>query len=165
MATVNENHPTVNELSYPLVYHDPKIGNHGRIKRGSDPPKSPTIHHVVERAASNGERQPRSVAGIKKDHCDRATRPSLAPKGASEARACSLATDKSPEALPPLSLDLDPAGGEEAPRDTILGASRAPSSTPDHLKGGKEKRKKAQFRNTRRSFRAGRSQRRRWNIA
>ena len=65
-VTVNENYPTVNELSYPTVYHDPKIGNHERIKSGSDPPKSPTIPHVVEREARNGERQPKSVAGTKK---------------------------------------------------------------------------------------------------
>ena len=123
-ATVNENHPTVNELSYPHEHHDPKIGNHERKKRGSDLPKASTIPHVVKRAARNGESQLRSVAGIKKDRCDRAPHPSPAPEGVSEARACSRATDNIPEALPPLSLDLNPAAGEEAPWDKKPGASR-----------------------------------------
>ena len=118
--------PAREALSYPHEPHDPKIRSHERIKRGSEPPKAPTIPHVVERAARNGESQPRSVAGIKKDRCDRATHSSPAPEGASEARACSRATDNSPEALPPLSLDLNPAGGEEAPRDKKTGAYRAP---------------------------------------
>ena len=157
--------PTREALSYPHEHHDPKIGSHERIKRGSEPPKAPTIPHIVERAARNGESQPRSVAGIKKDRCDRATYSSPAPEGASEARACSRATDNSPEALPPLSLDLNPAGGEEAPGTKNRVHTEPPTSTPDHLKGGKEKRKKAQLRNPRRSFRAGRSQRRRWNLA
>ena len=58
--------PTREALSYPHAHHDPKIGNHERIKRGSEPPKASTIPHVVERAARNGESQPRSVVGIKK---------------------------------------------------------------------------------------------------
>ena len=135
----------MNELSYPTVLPDPKIGNHERITRGSGPPKSPTIPHVVERAARNGERQPRSIAGKKKTAATELLPLRQLPK---EPAKRERATDDSPEALPPLSLDRDPAGGEEAPRDTIPGASRdppPPPSTPDHLKGGKEKRQKSQF--------------------
>ena len=62
--------------------------------------------------------------------CERATPPSPAPEGAREAGARSRATDDSPETLPPLSLDRDPAGGEEAPQDTTPGASRDPSLFP-----------------------------------
>ena len=40
------------------------------------------------------------------------------------------ATDDSPETLPPLSLDRDPEGGEEAPRDTTPGAPRDSSLFP-----------------------------------
>ena len=55
----HENYPTVNELSYPSVLLNPKIGNHGRITRRSGPPKPLSVPHVVERAVRNGERQPR----------------------------------------------------------------------------------------------------------
>ena len=61
---------------------------------------------------------------------DRATPTSPAPEGAGEAGARSLATDDSPETLPPLSVDRDPAGGEEAPRDTTPSAPRDPSLFP-----------------------------------
>ena len=60
---VHESYSTVNELSYPSMLLDPKIGNHGRITRGSEPPKSLSIPHVVERAVRNGERQPRKRRG------------------------------------------------------------------------------------------------------
>ena len=62
--------------------------------------------------------------------CDRATPPSPAPEGAGEAEARSLVTDDSPETLPPLSLDRDPAREEEAPRDTTPGAPQDPSLFP-----------------------------------
>ena len=51
------------ELSYPSVLLDPKTGNYGRIARGGETPKSPSIPHVVERAVRNGERQPRQRRG------------------------------------------------------------------------------------------------------
>ena len=59
----HENYSTVNELSYPSVLLDPKIGNHERITRGSGPLKYLSIPHVVERAPRNGERQPRKRSG------------------------------------------------------------------------------------------------------
>ena len=51
------------EISYPSVLLDPKIGNHGRITRRGETPKSLLIPHVVEHAARNGERQPRQRRG------------------------------------------------------------------------------------------------------
>ena len=59
----HENYPAVHELSYPSVLLDPKIGNHERITRGSGPPKPFSVPHIVERAAWNGERQPRMRSG------------------------------------------------------------------------------------------------------
>ena len=50
-------------FSYPSVLLDPKIGNHGRITRGGETPKSLPIPHVIERAVRNGERQPRQRRG------------------------------------------------------------------------------------------------------
>ena len=45
-----------------------------------------------------------------------------APEGEGEAGACPRAPDDSLEAPPPLSLNLDRAGGEEAPTDKTPGA-------------------------------------------
>ena len=60
---VHGSYSFVTWLSYPSVLLDPKIGNHGRITRGGETPKSPSIPHVVERAVRNGERQPRQRRG------------------------------------------------------------------------------------------------------
>ena len=60
---VHGSYSFVTELSYPSVLLDPKIGNHGRITRGGETPKSLSIPHVVELAARNGERQPRQRRG------------------------------------------------------------------------------------------------------
>ena len=60
---VHGSYSIVIELSYPSVLLDPKIGNHGRITHGGETPKSLSIPHVVERAARNGERQPRQRRG------------------------------------------------------------------------------------------------------
>ena len=60
---VHSSYSTAIELSYPSVLLDPKIGNHGRIKRGSKTPKSLSIPHVVEHAVRNGERQPKQRHG------------------------------------------------------------------------------------------------------
>ena len=67
------------------------------------------------------------------------------PEGGGEEGASPHATDKCPEALPPLSPDQSRAGGEEAPqKKKTLGAPRDPPSSPAHLKGGKKKKKKTQ---------------------
>ena len=61
-----------------------------------------------------------------------------APEGEGEAGARPRAPDDSPEAPPPLSLDLDRAGGEEAPPDKTPGAPRDPSCYPCPPKGREE---------------------------
>ena len=67
------------------------------------------------------------------------------PEGGGEEGASPHATDKCPEALPPLSPDQSRAGGEEAPLKTTLGAPRDPPPLPlPHLRGGKKKKKKTQ---------------------
>ena len=106
---VHGSYSIVIELSYPSVLLDLKIGNHGKITRGGETPKSLSIPHVVERAARNGERQPRQRRGKGESGvcCERATPASPAPEGNGEEGACSRATDNSPETLPPLSLDRD----------------------------------------------------------
>ena len=53
---VHESYSFVTWPSYPSLFHDPKIGNHGRITRGGKTPKSPSNSHVVERAVRIGER-------------------------------------------------------------------------------------------------------------
>ena len=60
---VHGSYSTVIELSYLSVLLDTKIGNHGRITRGGETPKSLSILQVVERAVRNGERQPRQRRG------------------------------------------------------------------------------------------------------
>ena len=62
-GNVHGSYSFVTWLSYPSVLLDPKIGNHGRITRGGETPKSPSIPHVVERAVRNGETQPRQRRG------------------------------------------------------------------------------------------------------
>ena len=54
--------------------------------------------------------------------CEWAAPTSPAPEGEGKAGARPRAPDDCPEALPPLSLDLDRAGGEGAPLDTTPGA-------------------------------------------
>ena len=53
---VHESYSFVTWPSYPSLFHDPKIGNHGRITRGGKTPKSPSNSHVLERAVRIGER-------------------------------------------------------------------------------------------------------------
>ena len=62
-GNVHGSYSSVTELSYPSMLLDPKTGNHGRITRGGETPKSLLIPHVVEREARNGERQPRQRRG------------------------------------------------------------------------------------------------------
>ena len=99
--------------SYPSMLHDPKIENHGRTT------KSPSNSHVVERAVRIGERQ-RSRRRRKRESTASGQFPlRLLPK---EKEKQERAPDESLEAPPPLALDLDRAGGEEAPPDKTPGA-------------------------------------------
>ena len=127
---VHESYSTVTELSYPSVLLDPKIGKHGRITRGSEPPKSHSIPHVVEHAVRNGERQPR-----KRRRQGESAATEQLPLRAQQAKVqrhshptCWTETQR--EGRKPLETQhqLHP---------------KTPPSSPDHLKGGKEKRKKS----------------------
>ena len=108
--------------SYPPKLHEPKNENHGRITRGGKTTKSPSNSHVVERAVRIGERQRSRKPGKKKAYSERAAPTSPAPEGEGEAEARPRAPDNSPEAPPPLPLDQNRAGGEEAPLDNTPGA-------------------------------------------
>ena len=55
----HESCPTKSGLYDPSLFLDPKIGKHWRIENGSVPPKLPSTHHITERAAMSGEKQPR----------------------------------------------------------------------------------------------------------
>ena len=101
------------------MLHDPKIENHGRITRGGKTTKSPSNSHVVECAVRIGERQRSRRRGKRESTASGQfpLRPLLKEKEKRE-----RAPDKSPEAPPPLALDLDRAGGEEAPPDKTPGA-------------------------------------------
>ena len=59
----HESCPTESGLYDPSLFLDPKIGKHGRIEKGSGSPKLHTTHHVAERAAMSGEKQPRKQCG------------------------------------------------------------------------------------------------------
>ena len=104
------------------MIHDPKNENHGRIIRGGKTTKSPSNSHVVERAVRIGERQRSQKRGKQKAYSERAAPTSPAPEGEGEEGARPRAPDNSPEAPPPLPLDRDRAGGEEAPPDKTPGA-------------------------------------------
>ena len=102
--------------------HDPKIENHGRMIRGGKTMKSPSNAHVVERAVRIGENQRSRRRSKKEAYSERAAPNSPAPEGEGEAGARPRAPDYSPEAPPPLPLDRDRVGGEEAPSDKTPGA-------------------------------------------
>ena len=104
------------------MLHDPKNENHGRIIRGGKTTKSPSNSHVVERAVRIGERQRSRKRVKKKAYSERAAPTLPAPEGEEEAGARPRAPDKSPEEPPPLPLDRDRAGGEEAPLNKTPGA-------------------------------------------
>ena len=82
----------------------------GRIKRGSNRLKTPSNSHVVERAVRIGESQKTRRSGKRASAAREPT-----PEGGEEG-ASPHATDKCPEALPPLSPGQSRAGGEEAPQ-------------------------------------------------
>ena len=104
--------------SYPSMLHDPKIENHGRITRGGKTTKSPSSSHVVERAVRIGERQRSRRRGKRESTASGQFPLRPLPK---EKEKRERAPDDSLEAPPPLALDLDRAGGEEAPPDKTPG--------------------------------------------
>ena len=116
----------------------------GRIKRGSKRLKTPSNSHVVERAVRIGESQQTRRSGKRASAAREPTPAPPPPKGGGEEGASPHATDKCPEALPPLSPDQSRAGGEEAPHKNTRCTPRPPPSSPAHLKGGKKKKKKTQ---------------------
>ena len=114
----------------------------GRIKRGSKRLKTPSNSHVVERAVRIGESQQTRRSGKRASAAREPTPAPPPPEGGGEG-ASPHATDKCPEALPPLSPDQSRAGGEEAPhKNTRCTPRPPPPSSPAHLKGGEKKKKK-----------------------
>ena len=109
----------------------------GRIKRGSKRLKTPSNSHVVERAVRIGESQQTRRSGKRASAAREPTPAPPPPEGGGEEGASPHATDKCPEALPPLSPDQSQAGGEEAPQKT-LGAPRDPPLFPCPPKGREE---------------------------
>ena len=70
------------------------------------------------------------------------------PKEKEKRERARRAPDDSLEAPPPLSLDLDRAGGEEAPPDKTPGAPRDPSCLPCPPKGREEEEEEVPGRET-----------------
>ena len=132
---VHESYSYVTWPSYPSLLLDPKIKNHGRITRGGKTTKSPSNSHVVERAVRIGERQRSRRRGKRESTASGQLPLHPLPK---EKEKRERAPDDSLEAPPPLSLDLDRAGGEEAPPDKTPGAPRDPSCFPCPPKGREE---------------------------
>ena len=116
---VHERYSYVTWPSYPSLLLDPKIEDHGRITHGGKTTKSPSNSHVVERAVRIGERQRSRRRGKRESTASGQLPLRTLPK---EKEKRERAPDDSPEAPPPLSLDLDRAGGEEAPPDKTPGA-------------------------------------------
>ena len=151
--------------SYPPSSHALKSVTRGRIKRGSKRLKTPTNSHVVERAVRIGESQQTRRSGKRASAAREPTPAPPPPEGGGEEGASPHATDKCPEALPPLSPDQSRAGGEEAPHKT-LGAPRDPPLFPCPPKGREGRRRRGpRKRNSQRSFREKGSRRRRRNRA
>ena len=98
----------------------------GRIKRGSKRLKTPSNSHIVERAVRIGESQQTRRSGKKGVCSKRANSRAPPPEGGGEEGASPHATDKCPEALPPLSPDQSRAGGEEAPHKDTRCTPRPP---------------------------------------
>ena len=144
---VHGSYSSVTELSYPSVLLDPKTGNHGRITRGGETPKSLSIPHAVGRAARNGETTEAATRerGV---CCEQAAPASPAPEGEGEERASPRAPDEIPETLPPLSLDLDRVGGEGASRDPTPGAPCDPPCFPCPPEGREEEEEEVPGRET-----------------
>ena len=139
-------------------FHAPKSVNRGRIQRGS---KSPEDSLAFSRRGTCGENEGESTDSETRERevCrERATSPPPPPEGKGEEEASPLTPDKCPEALPPLSLDRDRAGGEEAPPDTPPGAPETPPASPCPPKGREEEEGRSpRARNSRRSSARGES--------
>ena len=116
----------------------------GRIKRGSKRLKTPSNSHVVERAVRIGESQQTRRSWKRASAAREPTPAPPPPEGGGEEGASPHATDKCPEALPPLSTDQSRAGGVEAPLKKHKVHPETPPSSPAHLRGGKKKKKKTQ---------------------
>ena len=91
----------------------------------------------MERAVRIGESQQTRRSGKRASAAREPTPAPPPPEGGGEEGASPHATDKCPEALPPLSPDQSRAGGEEAPHKT-LGAPRDPPLFPCPPKGREE---------------------------
>ena len=98
----------------------------GRKKRGSKRLKTPSNSNVVERAVRIGESQQTRRSGKRASAAREPTPAPPPPEGGGEEGASPHATDKCPEALPPLSPDQSRAGGEEAPHKNTRCTPRPP---------------------------------------
>ena len=137
---VHESYSYVTWPSYPSLLLDPKIENHGRINtRWQDSEVTLEFPRCGTCGENWGER-PKSEAR-KKDSTASGQLP-LRPLPKEEKEKWERAPDDSPEAPPPLSLDLDRAGGEEAPQTKHQVHPETPPASPALLRGGKKKKKK-----------------------
>ena len=140
----HENYSTVNELPYPSVLLDPKIGNHERITRRSGPPKSLSIPHVVERAARNGERQLRKRSGQGKSAATEQLPLHQLPKEPEKReRARAQQTTVQRHFHPSRWTEIQ-REGRKPPGTQHQVHPETPPSSPAHLRGRKDKRKKSQ---------------------
>ena len=138
-SDVHEIYSSVTELSYPSVLLDPKTGNHGRIARGepwedSTRGRDSKVSLDSSRRQACGEEWGETTEAVARERgicCERAAPASPAPEGEGEEGARPLTPDESPETLPPLSLDLDRAGGEGASLDPTPGAPCDPPCPPE----------------------------------
>ena len=142
----HENYPAVHELSYPSVLLDSKIGNHERITRGSGPPKPLSVPHIVERAAWNGERQPRMRSGQGKSATTEQLPLRQLPKELEKReRASAQQTTVQRHSHPSRWTEIQKEGRKLPGTQHQVHRETPPPSSPAHLKGGKEKRKKSQL--------------------
>ena len=126
----HENYSTMHELPYLSVLLDPKIGNHERITRGSGPPKSLSIPHVIERAARNGERQPRKRSRQGNSAATEQLPLLQLPKELEKReRARTQQTTVQRHSHPSRWTEIQ-REGRKPPRDTTPGAPRDPSLFP-----------------------------------
>ena len=121
----HESCPTESGLYDPSLFLDPKIRKHGRIEKGSGPPKLLSTHHVAERAEMSGEKQPRKRRGQGKSAATEQPPSLQLPKELKRQRRARTQQTNVQRHFPLLSLDRRRAG-EEASRDTTPGAPRDP---------------------------------------
>ena len=151
----HESYSTENELSYLIVLLDPKIGNHRRITRGSDPPISLSIPHVVERAVRNGERQLRKRSGQGESAGTEQLPLLQLPKGLEKReRARAQQTQVQRHSQSSHWTEIQREGREPLGTQHQVHPETPPSS-PEDLKGGKEKRKKSRAAKLPKAFQRG----------